>query len=423
MTAFVAVAVVLTLAVLALVLLPLLARDRERQAGSSRNLSIAVLRDQLSDLEDQRKAGLLDSAMFVAEQAELERRALEDGARGSSAAVYRSGRKLVLAAVLGLTMPALVVGLYVKLGAPESLKPQASAEPGSHALTPQQIQAMTDKLAERLQANPDDGEGWLMLGRSYASLRRYPEAAAAFGRASALLPPSASLLADYADIMAMAQGRRLAGEPEKIIARALAVDPRHIKSLALSGSAAFERGDFSAAVQVWRTLLALVPPDSNVALSIGNSIADAERRLAGAAAPAGGPARSAPVAAGSATPAPVAAAGAAAVSGTVALAPELAGKLPANGTLFVFARAVDGSRIPLAMTRVNGAKLPYAFLLDDSLSMTPNARLSSAKTVIIGARVSLGGEALARPGDFEGYSAPVAVGANGVVVTIAGVVK
>lgn len=412
MTAFIAVAVVLTLAVLALVLLPLLLKDRERQVGSSRDLSIAVLRDQLSDLEDQRKAGLLDATMFVEEQAELERRALEDGAHGGSAAAYKAGRKLVLAAVLGVAIPALVAGLYVKLGTPESLKPQAAAEPGSHALTPQQIQAMTAKLAERLQINPDDGEGWLMLGRSYTTLGRYAEAAAAFGRATTLLPPNPNLLADYADVMAMAQGRRLSGEPEKIIARALAIDPRHIKSLALMGSAAFERGNFGAAIQNWRTILTLVPSDSNVAQSIGNSIADAERRMNGTTAQVGGPARPAPVAADSA-----------AVSGTVALAPELVGKLPANGTLFVFARAVDGSRIPLAMARVNGAKLPYSFKLDDSMSMAPDVRLSSAKTVIIGARVSLGGEALAKPGDFEGFSAPIAVGANGVVVTIGNVVK
>ena len=417
MNAFIAIAVILTLAVLALVLLPLVLKDRERQVGSSRELSIAVLRDQLSDLEDQRKAGLLDTTMFVEEQAELERRALEDGSAGGSAAAFKSGRKLALAAVLGLAMPALVVGLYVKLGTPDSLKPQATTEAGSHALTPQQIEAMTAKLAERLQNNPDDGEGWLMLGRSYSSLRRFPEAAAAFGRATTLLPPSANLLADYADIMAMAQGRRLSGEPEKIIARALAIDPRHIKSLALMGSVAFERGDFGAAIQVWRSILTLVPPDSNVALSIGNSIADAERRMGGTAAQSAGPASAAPVAA-----APVAAGGAA-VSGTVALAPELVGKLPANATLFVFARGVDGSRIPLAMTRINGARLPYSFKLDDSNSMAPNARLSGAKTVIIGARVSLGGEALAKPGDFEGFSVPVAVGANGVVVTIAGVVK
>ena len=413
MSAFIAVAVALTLAVLALVLLPLLLKDRERQIGSSRALSIAVLRDQMSDLEDQRKDGLLDSALFVEEQAELERRALEDGAASRSASPTGAGRRLALAAVLGLAMPALVVGLYLKLGTPDSLKPQAAAEAGSHALTPQQIQAMADKLAERLQANPDDGEGWLMLGRSYGALGRYAEATAAFGRATMLLPPNANLLADYADVTAMAQGRRLSGEPEKIIARALSIDPRHIKSLALQGSAAFERGDFNGAILSWRTILTLVPPESSVAQSIGNSIADAQRRMGAPVAQTGGQVASPAVAAGSA----------ASVSGTVVLAPGLAGKLPAEGTLFVFARNVDGSRVPLAMARVNGAKLPYTFKLDDSMSMAPNVRLSSAKSVLIGARVSSSGEALAKPGDFEGFSAPVAVGASGVVVTIGAVVK
>jgi cytochrome c-type biogenesis protein CcmH len=221
------------------------------------------------------------------------------------------------------------------------------------------------------------------------------------------------MLADYADVVAMSQGRRLAGEPEKIIARALSLDPRHVKSLALSGSAAFERGDFAAAVREWRTILTLVPPDSQVAQSIGNSISDAERRSGGAVA-------SAPV---ESRPAPRAAGGSASVSGSVTLSAELAGKVPADATLFVFARAVDGSRIPLAMARINAAKLPFAFKLDDSMSMAPNVKLSSAQTVVIGARLSRSGDALAKSGDVEGFSAPVAIGATGVTVTIGSVVK
>lgn len=422
MTTFVVVAILLTLAVLALLLVPLLLKERKQRLGSSSQLSVAVLRDQLNDLEDQRKAGTLDPGMFVEEQAELERRALEDGAGAGAAKPYSTGRKLALAAALGVGLPALVVGLYFLLGSPDAMKPQQAAGAGGaaspHSLGPQQIEAMAAKLAERLQVNPDDGEGWLMLGRSYATLGRYPEAAAALGRATALLPPDANRLADYADVMAMAQGRRLGGEPEKIVARALAIDPRHIKSLALMGSAAFERGDFALAIQQWQKILTLVPPDSPAAQSIGNSIADAQRRMGGAPTQAG----AVPGAVASA-PSPAAGSGAASVSGTIALAPELIGKTPAEATLFVFARGTDGSRIPLAMARINAAKLPYSFKLDDSMSMMPTARLSSAKSVVIGARISSSGDAGAKPGDFEGFSAPVAVGANGVKVTIGAVVK
>lgn len=138
---------------------------------------------------------------------------------------------------------------------------------------------MVARLAEKLQQNPNDGAGWLMLGRSYVTLKRFPEAAAAYGRASQLLPQSADLFADYADVLAMAQGRRLSGEPEKLIARALEIDPRHVKALALSGSAAFERGDYEVAVREWEKILAIVPADSSVAQRIGNSIADAKRRM------------------------------------------------------------------------------------------------------------------------------------------------
>jgi cytochrome c-type biogenesis protein CcmH len=138
--------------------------------------------------------------------------------------------------------------------------------------------------------------------------------------------------------------------------------------------------------------------------------------LQGAAQPQAGAAPAAAAAAPAAT-------AAASVSGTVALSPELVGKAPAGATLFVFARGTDGSRVPLAMARVNAAQLPYSFKLDDTMSMMPTARLSSAKSVIIGARLSVSGDAGAKPGDFEGFSTPVAVGANDVKVTIGTVVK
>ncbi|MBK9021959.1 MAG: c-type cytochrome biogenesis protein CcmI [Sulfuritalea sp.] len=416
MSVFVVAVALLTLAVLALLLLPLLLREKNQQVGNSGELSIAVLRDQLNDLEDQRQAGLLDPQVYAEEQAELERRALQDGAAGRAFSAQTSARKRVLASIIGVAVPALAIGLYAMLGSPDSLKPQPAVDTaGNHSLSPQQIQGMAAKLAERLQDNPNDGEGWLMLGRSYTTLGRYAEAAEAFGRATAILPPNATMLADYADIVAMAQGRRLSGEPEKIIARALSLDPRHIKSLALSGTAAFERGDYARAIQDWRTILTLVPTDSSAAQSISRSIADAERRLGGSGS------QVAAAATGGSPDGP--AAPPAFVSGTVVLAPDLAGKLPADGTLFVFARAVDGSRIPLAMARINAARLPYSFRLDDTMSMAPNVRLSSAKSVVIGARISRKGDALAQPGDFEGLSAPVAVGSSNVAVTIGTIVK
>lgn len=279
MIPFALIAASLLAVAVAAVLLPLLRRSDATPSADGSALSIQVLREQLADLENENRAGTLDPAEYAQTRAEIERRALEDG-RPAGTAAAPERRRTWLAAALALAVVGVAAGLYARLGTPGALGGGDGAhQQNSHAVTPQQIQAMVARLADRLQDNPDDGEGWLMLARSYGALGRYPEAAAAFGRAAGLLPPNAALLADYADTLAMAQDRRLQGDPETVIARALAVDPNNIKAIALAGSAAFERQDYAGAVKAWRKILDLVPADADIAARIRNSIADAEARL------------------------------------------------------------------------------------------------------------------------------------------------
>jgi cytochrome c-type biogenesis protein CcmH len=415
-----------TVVTVAVLLWPLLRRDGSGASTTTTNeLSVRVLREQLGDLEKENQAGLLDPAIFAQEQQELERRALEDGS-AAPAPVTAAPRRPTLAVALGLSLPVLATALYLVLGSPAAFSPDAGAAPeNAHAVNPQQIQEMVARLAERLQSNPDDGEGWLMLARSYAVLGRYPESSAAYGRASTLMPPNANLLADYADVMAMAQGRKLAGAPEAVIAQALSIEPNHIKSLALAGSVAFEKGDYASAVGQWQKILAQLPPDSPIAASIQNSIADAQQRAGGAipamaAAPAAAPVSTAPAP----HPVPTASAkplGAARVSGRITLDTALQAKLPANATVYVFARPAEGARMPLAMRRIDGARFPLDFSLDESMAMTPNATLANAGKVVIGARVSMNGDAIGKSGDLEGFSMPVAVGAADIKFAISSV--
>jgi cytochrome c-type biogenesis protein CcmH len=226
------------------------------------------------------------------------------------------------------------------------------------------------------------------------------------------LPPNAQLLADFADTLAMTQGRRLQGEPEKLVLQALEVDPRNVKALALSGTIAFERKDFAAAIGEWRKILALVPEDSTAAASTRASIADAESRVSQSGA---GTVAKAP-----ATPKPAAAAR---VSGSVALDPSLRDKVVGDDVVFVFAHAVGGPRMPLAILRKRVADLPFEFSLDDSMAMGPNVRISQFEKVYVGARVSKSGDALPRSGDLEGLSAHIAPGAVDVKISIRTVVK
>ncbi|HEY5898337.1 MAG TPA: tetratricopeptide repeat protein, partial [Burkholderiales bacterium] len=151
----------------------------------------------------------------------------------------------------------------------------------AHALAGGQIGAMVDRLAMRLREAPNDAEGWTMLARSLAALGRYEESAKAFARLAELTPGNAGVLADYADTLAMARGRKLDGPPFALVKRALAIDPKHLKSLALAGSAEFERGNFQSAIRYWERILALVPAESGFAGSVQASIAQARQKLSG----------------------------------------------------------------------------------------------------------------------------------------------
>jgi cytochrome c-type biogenesis protein CcmH len=279
MTLFLLFAALLATAAVTAMAVPLLRATTCAGGAESATLSLQVLREQVGELARECRAGTLDPAQYAAEQAEIERRAIEDGRADQTPAAI-PGRADWLVAALAAGVVAASAGLYALLGTPAALQPgeDSGAPRNAHALTPQQIEGMAAKLAERLQADPADGEGWLMLARSYNTLGRYGEAAAAFGRATSLLPADAQYLSDYADALAMAQGRRLLGAPEEIIRRALAADPRNVKALALSGSAAFERGDHAGAAGQWRKALEIVPADSRAAERLRASIADAQAR-------------------------------------------------------------------------------------------------------------------------------------------------
>ena len=412
MTVFIIIAALLVVITIALLFFPLLKKqpDDKPEADSS-ELSMQVLREQLQEVEQAQANGQIDAVSAEKEKRELERRALEDHATGEPLAQANPGvqRKFIIAAAV--IIPLMAAGLYWMLGNPDTLKPggttQAPADHAgaNHSLNPEQIASMAEKLSERLASNPADGEGWLMLGRSYAAIGRHAEAAAAFGRAVSLLPPNPNYLADYADVLAMAQGRRLSGEPEKIIAQALSLDPNHIKALALSGSTAFEKGDFQRAASEWQKILMLVPAESNIAQGIRNSIADAQSRLGQAGSVAAQPSsQSAP--------------GNASISGSVTISDKIKGSLSPNDTVFIFARPTEGPRMPLALRRMTVSQLPSDFTLDDSMAMTPSAKLSGAKQVVIGARITKTGSATPQPGDYEGLTQPVAVGSKNIKLVI-----
>jgi cytochrome c-type biogenesis protein CcmH len=242
------------------------------------------------------------------------------------------------------------------------------------------------------------------------ALDRTAEALAAYDRALKLRPNDATALADYADALAVKNGQSLEGEPLRLIDRALKLEPDNLKALALAGSAAYNRGDFAAAVKYWDRAGQVGAADSQIAQMARAGAAEARQR--GQLPPLAEAAR------GTGPRVAQAAAGGPGVSGTVRLGAALKAKAAPEDTVFIFARPAAGARMPLAILRKQVKDLPFEFKLDDSLSMSPAALLSAAGSVVVGARVSKSGQAVPEAGDLEGFSPPVKVGSSGLVVEI-----
>jgi cytochrome c-type biogenesis protein CcmH len=280
--------------------------------------------------------------------------------------------------------------------------------------------AIVDALAKKLQANPDDGEGWAMLGRSYRVLQRFDASAMAYAEAAKRLPPNAAVYTEWAEAVAQAQGKTLTGQPTELLDKALAVDPSYQKALALAGSAALERNDNATAAALWKRLRATLPADSPNLAEVDEALARvgvAPPPKSAAAAPA--PAMTAKAPAPAAASAGAAGGGAAgSIEGRVEVDPKLAGKIGPGDTVFILARDPDGSRMPLAALKLTGAELPKAFALSDAMAMSEATTISKAKRIVVEARVSKSGNAIPHPGDLSGVSAPVPPGARNVRVTI-----
>lgn len=351
-------------------------------------------------LEAAHAAGVLDAR-------ELERKL----AKLPNTPVPRPSRAFALLCALVLALAA--VGLYRQLGEPRALDPTlraaapTPASSDSAGAAPSMDQAVAG-LAERLRQQPDDLDGWLLLGRAYKTMERFGPAREALANAIRLAPESADVMVEYAEALALdTPSRRIEGEARTLIDRALAAEPQHQRALWLLGIAKLQAGQPAEAVADWERLRALLSDEKAIA-SLQQQIDDARRS-------AGMPVETTTSTAAAATPPATApAANTAAPTGgpqltiQVDIAPELRSQVGASDVLFVFARAVEGPRMPLAIQRLPAGRLPTTVTLDDSSSMLPTLKLSSLTQVVVGARISKSGQATPQSGDLQVLSAPVA---------------
>jgi cytochrome c-type biogenesis protein CcmH len=426
MTVFWLMAALMIALVLAFLLPPLLRSHAGAASPVSRAASnLAVFRDQLAELDADLAAGTIGREQWEVARADLQRGLLQDVAGPAAGAPAAVRRSWIAVSTVAVAVPLLSVMIYLSVGNLNGLEPakqQASAQGAPHELTREQMEIMLTRLAQRMEANPNDGGGWVMLARSYSTIGRWPEAAAAYAKAEALFPQDAQLLADYADTLAMAQGQSLLGKPEALVQRALKADANNLKALALAGTVAFEKGDYAKAIEYWQRMLPQLPPDSEMGNSVRASIQEAQSKLGGAPKSVVALAQDKQ---GSAAKPPAAAAGtkASSLTGTVKLAPALAARAGPEDAVFVLARPAQGSRMPLAAVRIKVKDLPMTFSFDDSMAMDPSAKLSNFASVVVAARVSKSGNVVPQRGDLEGVSKPVRPGTAGLVIEIASEVQ
>lgn len=280
MTAFVILAAMLVAGALLLVVPPMLGasgkrqiRARQRQAETA----LVVLREQLAELETERAAGRLSDAEYERTREEIELRALEEGRAAEGADDARPAR--AWAAAVALALPAAAVAFYVALGAPAALDPQTRlASDDGHQITVEQMIGLVAQLAERLEREPADTTGWLMLARSYAMLDMTSEAKATWQRIGAKVPDDPNVLADWADLLASVPPGGFEGEPQRLIERALGLEPDHVKALALAGTSAYRANDFVGAAGYWERILARIPAGDDTRGQVLESVNDARVR-------------------------------------------------------------------------------------------------------------------------------------------------
>ena len=430
-------AAAMLLLALAFALTPLL-RAKPAAGVNASALNISVIKQQLSELEADLANGSLDQAQYNAARRDLEKELLQDaGTDAPKNAKPRSGIWAV--AVVAAGVPLLVVGMYQTLGKQEIIaqlethtRPQPSASVAANKVhmdasgkTLPPMEDLIKGLAAKLEQNPDNLAGWIMLGKSYLSLGQADNALYAYERAYALAPEHPEALLSYAQALVKTGRDGLTGRPAELIIKAYEQAPNDQNALWMMGLLSFERQEFAETVRYWEALAAQMQAGGPEAQQIAEYIAQARSRIPGDAAPKTASIQASPPvgpqgaqsATTSAATKPEAAPGTT-LTVKVSLDPALASQVQPEDRVFVFARAVNGPPMPLAAVSKQVRDLPLQLTLDDSMAMMPQMKLSTFPEVVVGARVSKTGNAMPQTGDLQGEVSPVKPGQSEAVQVV-----
>jgi cytochrome c-type biogenesis protein CcmH len=403
---------------LAVVLRPLLSRHTPDDPA-------AAARRRMQILNEAHAAGVLSDEEFSAKRTELGDQLLV----AIDTSPPRSRTTYFAAIAVALLLPALAIGLYRFVGNPAALDPAALMPAPATAEHGQDMEQAISSLAAKLKQNPDDAEGWTLLGRAYLETQRFAEARDALKHAHDVAANDPDIAVAYAEALTLAsESHQFDAQARSMLESALEADPKNQRGIWLLGIADYQAGKFDAAIASWNRLLEQLPKDSSVAQSVKSQIARAEAARDGrplpdepasAASAANTETAQAPPPQSASTagqrpaaeqPPTAGAAGAGPhLTVKVTLDPALTAKVSPADIVFVYAKAASGPPMPLAIQRLRADQLPATVVLSDGMGMLPSMKLSQFPQVIIGARISKSGNAIAQSGDMQTVSKPLDV--------------
>ncbi len=372
--------------------LPLLRTHQpSTHAPSQGQINKRVIREQLQELDADFANGKIDAPQLQHLKDELYAAALVDDAQlteGVSSVAAPLARPKITIALLAAGLIVASLLLYHYLGYLEDLRiAQALQQTQTRELSSQRLKTLIPALEARLQRRPDNSSYRYLLAQAQMQAQRYAEAADSYKKLVEQFEDDAQLWAYYAQALYVGAGRRLSATARQALQRALQINPRQPTALGLQGMHAFEQQDYYTAIKAWTGLLAGLPPGSEQATTI-NAALQRARSLA--------PKTGSKVEADAAE-----------ASIKVNVAADIGADLPPETTVFVYARAAKGPKMPLAIQRLQLGDLPASVELNDSMAMSPAMRLSTTNTVQVIARISLSGQATAQNGDWEARSEPL----------------
>jgi len=372
------------------IILPPLWKKKEIKAANSDQRNIAIAQERVKELKQQLQAGTLTQQQYDEQFYELELTLGDDlDIQQSNQKSSTQGRWVV--PVIALFIPLFSVITYFALGEPDALIKAEIKQPQQVAQNGQDINAMIAQLATRLKQNPNNAKDWILLGRSFKYVKEYKLAANSFEKAYQLVGDDPEVLLHYADTLAMLNNGSLAGKASELIFKALEKTPNDVTGLWLAGMAKAEQRDFVQALKYWRKIQDIVPKDSEPYAQVEKLISTVKAQVSGLK-----PQNTAVTTTESQADANNS------INVQVDIAADIKTKVASTDTVFIYAKALTGPPMPLAIVKKQVSDLPITVTLDDKMAMMPTMKLSNFKAVKVVARISKSGTAMPQKGDYLG---------------------